>query len=87
MRAENRKMVTFRLDPHLLERVDRARGAQTRTGFLETALDRHLAEFEEFTPAPELGAEQGDAKCPVPDCEFSTPEPGKLCPWHNRPTR
>jgi hypothetical protein len=74
-----RKMFNFRLEEHLVERVDRVAPKGKRTEFVEDAIEAALAKHE--------GARPGGYQCPLArtaDCDFTAASPYARCPVHAR---
>jgi len=67
-----RKMFNFRLEEHLIERVDRVVPAGKRTQFVEEAIDAKLAEREGRHPY----------RCPRDGCDYRSRSAAATCPAH-----
>jgi hypothetical protein len=67
-------MFNFRLEEHLVERVDRVAAKGKRTEFVEQAIDEKLAQHEGRHPF----------RCPTPGCDFRSRSKAATCPAHGR---
>lgn len=67
-----RKMFNFRLEEHLIERVDRVTPRGKRTEFIEQAIDAALAAHEGRHPF----------RCPRPECDYRARSSSATCPAH-----
>jgi hypothetical protein len=67
-------MFNFRLEEHLIERVDRVAPKGKRTEFVEQAIDEKLAAHEGHHPF----------RCPVDDCDYRARSESATCPRHGR---
>ena len=81
MDVAKKTLTAFRLDPELLERIDRAAGEGNRSRFIVMACEAALRSLED------QGDEKADVKpyrCPDEKCRMRAKSARAVCPAHGR---